>query len=153
MNISIVETPYSNKSLAQIQKCQSRCSNVMFGCYDVMISRKYVIMLTFIFSFDKNSIALSNWIIYRRIWAHIFAPKMEKLEFFKSKFEKNWKFLEIFGFSKVKSSLSDVPFLINEQINLVRYSIVRNVKTTKEADFSSPKYVPIRCGTFPNAKV
>ena len=120
-----------------------------------MISRKYVIMLTFIFSFDKNSIALSNWIIYRRIWAHIFAPKMRKLAFFESKFTfwKKIKFLEIFGFSKVKSSLSDVPFLINEQINLVRYSIVRNVKTTKEADFSSPKYVPIRCGTFRNAKV
>ena len=51
-------------------------------CYDVIMtsfSRKHIFQLTFIFSFDKNSIAFTDGIIDGCIWTIIFTPKMEKL--------------------------------------------------------------------------
>ena len=171
---AIVETPYSNKTLpihvwTSLQFKNVKADVVIFGhyvCNDVMmtsswchlhVNMSYCLPLYFPLTRTRSPFLIGSFIgAYGPISSLLNFKILKNLRnFWIVKMIRRFKndFCEFWKNSKVKSSLSDVPFLINEQINLVRCSIVRNAKTAEEAHFSSPKYVPYRSDTFRKAKV
>ena len=142
-------TPYSNKTLplhhvwTSSQFKNVKADVVMFGyyvCYDVTMTSSlchvHVNAYLYIFLWQEldRLFLLGHWLVHMGPYHHSWIFKFSiKILFLVNYF----RILKIFGnFSKVKWSLSYVPFLINEQINLVRLF---------EMSRWSSKYATIRC--------